>query len=314
MKWGWLVDNLGLKLFALLLAVLLYLHVLTDRTVEETVEFPLTVSALPDSLALASSPPTTVAARLRGTGKQILRLRYLKPALDVSLAGVTPGTFQRTFGPADVPLAGATGVTVLEIVEPSRMSLEVDPRGHRLVPVYARLVGAPARGFLVAGPPRVRPDRIRVTGPAAWLAAQESLVTEPIVIAGRREVLEVTQALVAPPAFAHATPGSVLVAIPIEAEETASVRVPIEVRGIRSELRAEPQPGTILVTWHGPRSQAGKIVAGAYRARVDAGRRGRGEWLLPVEITGPGLVPRDAGRQAGAGATARPDSVRIVLH
>ena len=44
---GWLFDNLGLKLFALLLAVLLYLHVLTDRTNEETVEFPVTVEGLP---------------------------------------------------------------------------------------------------------------------------------------------------------------------------------------------------------------------------------------------------------------------------
>jgi YbbR domain-containing protein len=312
MKWGWLVDNLGLKLFALLLAVLLYLHVLTDRTVEETVEFPLVVSALPESLALASSPPATVAARLRGTGKQILRLRYLKPPLEVSLAGVTPGTFQRTFGPADVPLAGATGVTVLEIVEPARMSLEIDPRGQRFVPVRARLVGSPARGFLVAGAPRIRPARVRVTGPATWLAAQESLATEPIVITGRKEALEVTQALVAPPPFAHAAPGSVLVAVTIEAEEVVSVRVPIEVRGIRSELRAEPQPGTVVVTWRGPRSLAGKVEGGTYRARVDAGRRGRGEWLLPVEVTGPGLSGEATpGRTV---ASARPESTRVVLH
>ena len=37
MRWsGWLFDNLGLKLFALLLALLLYFHVLTDRPSEQT--------------------------------------------------------------------------------------------------------------------------------------------------------------------------------------------------------------------------------------------------------------------------------------
>ena len=56
-RWpGWMFDNLGLKAFALLLAVLLYLHVLTDRTSEKVVYFPLEVEGLPDSLALAKPP------------------------------------------------------------------------------------------------------------------------------------------------------------------------------------------------------------------------------------------------------------------
>lgn len=308
MKWsGWLFDNLGLKLFALALAVLLYLHVLTDRMLEETVAFPLVVSALPDSLALASVPPPAVTVRLRGTGKQILRLRYLKPPLDVSLAGVSAGTYQRTFGPADVPLPGATGVTVVEIVEPERMSLAIEARGERRVPIVVPLSGAPLRGY-VAGEPVIRPAVVRLTGPAEWLAAQESVTTRPIVLTGRKESIEVTQAIAPPPSFAHATPGSVLVAVPIEPEETRTIQVPLEIRGIRGELRAEPKPASITVSWRGPRSRADALKSGDYTARIDAGRKGRGEWRLPVELAGPGLGgPRPT-------ATARPESVRVVLH
>jgi hypothetical protein len=307
MKWGWLFDNLGLKLFALLLAILLYLHVLTDRTVEETVSFPLAVTGLPDSLALAAAPPPALSARLRGSGKQILRLRYLKPPLELSLADVSVGTYQKTFGPADVPLPGATGVSVLEILEPARMTLEVAARGDRRVPVVVTTSGVPLRGF-VAGEPVVRPPLVRLSGPADWLAAQDSVATQPIVLAGRRETIEVMQALVASPGFARATPGSVLVTVPIEPEETRRLSVPLEIRGIRGELRAEPQPAAITVTWTGPVSGADALDAGAYTARIDAGRKGRGEWLLPVEITGPGLGgPRPV-------AVARPESVRVVLH
>jgi hypothetical protein len=307
MKWGWLVDNLGLKLFALLLAVLLYLHVLTDRAVEETVAFPLTVSGLADSLALATLPPSSVSARLSGTGKQILRLRYLKPAIAISLAGVGPGTYQRAIGPIDVPLSGSTGVTVLEIVEPAQLSLHVAPRTVRRVAVFGRTAGAAARGFAV-GRPLVRPATVQVSGPAPWLDRLDSLFTEPVVVTGRRESLGVVQALSTLPPFAEARPGSVLVIVPIEIEETRQVRVPIEVGGVRAELRAEPQPAAVTVSWHGPRSRAAAIEPGAYRARIDAGRRGRGEWLLPVVLEGPGL---DGARPA---ATAAPESVRVVLH
>ena len=314
MRWsGWLFDNLGLKLFALLLAVLLYLHVLTDRTIEQTVEFPLTLSELPESLALASAPPLRVAARLRGTGKQILRLRYLEPALDVSLAAATPGTYQRTFGPADVPIGEAVGVAVLEIVEPASMTLEVEPRSERRVPVAVTLSGSPLRGFAIAGSPVARPASVRLSGPARWLAAQESVTTQPVLVAGQRDTIELMLALV-PPRFGRVMPGSVLVAVRIEPEETRSIQVPIEVRGIRAELSASAEPAAISVAWRGPRSQAGRAGAGAYRARVDAGRRGRGEWRLPVEITGPGLGQAGAGSPGGGSAAARPESVRVILH
>jgi len=305
MRWsGWLFDNLGLKLFALLLAVLLYFHVLTDRPSEQTLYFPVTVEGLPDSLALASSVPTEVGVRLRGTGKQLIRLGLTKPPVHLSLAGVAPGMYQRSLGPADVPLAGMSDVTVLEVKDPSEIRLEVTRRASRFVPVSVPIVGEPARGLMVAGPVEIRPRVIRVSGPSSWVARQESLHTEPVSIAGKRDTLELVQALVAPPTWASATPGSVVVSIPIDVEATKELSLAVEVRGIRGELRAEPRPAAVTATWRGPRSLLGTVDARNLRARVDADRRGRGLWTLPVVVTGPG-----AERLA-----VEPDSIRVVLH
>ncbi len=302
MKWsGWLFDNLGLKLFALLLAGLLYLHVLTDRTSEESVDFPLVVSGLVDSLSLATAPPESVTVRLRGTGKQILRLRYLRPAVTIGLGEVGPGTFQRTLGPADVPLEGTTGVTVLSVLAPEVLSLDVEPRGERRVRVIAAFDGDPQRGYTL-GEPLVRPAQVRLSGPARWLALQDSVLTRPIAVAGRRESLEVMQALAMLPKFVAVWPGSVLVAVPIEPEELRTIEVPIEVRGVRGELRAEPQPAFGTVTVRGPRSRVEALDGDLFRASVDAGGRGRGEWKLPLVWSG-----------AGGGAAA-PESVKVVLH
>ena len=305
MRWsGWLFDNLGLKLFALLLALLLYFHVLTDRPSEQTLYFPVTVEGLPDSLALASTVPTEVGVRLRGTGKQLIRLGLTKPPVRLSLAGVTPGMFQRALGPADVSLGGMSDVTVLEVKDPAEIRLEVTKRASRLVPVHVSVVGEPARGLMVSGPLEVRPRFVRVSGPSTWVARQETLHTEPVSIAGRRDTLELVQALVAPPGWATATPGSVVVSIPIDAEASKELSLPLEVRGIRGELRAEPRPAAVTATWRGPRALLGTVDARTLRARVDADRRGRGLWTLPVTVTGPGSDR----------LVVEPESIRVVLH
>jgi len=304
MKWsGWLLDNLGLKVFALVLALLLYAHVYTDRTIEETVYFPLLLEHLPDSLAIASTPPSAVGVKLRGTGKQLLRLRYLKPPLRLSLAAVAPGTFQRTLGAADMPLSGTTDVTVVGMVDPAEVRFDVTRRGVRQVAVLVTLLGAPARGSLVSGPTLVQPAVVRLTGPEAWVARQETLRTEPLSIAGRRDTLEVVQPLVAPPGWARVVPAAVRVRVPIDVAAEHTLSLGVELRGIRGELRADVHPASLSATWRGPAAQARAVDARANRAIVDAGRRGRGTWTLPITLEGP-----DVDR-----ITPEADSVRVVL-
>ncbi|TMQ73907.1 MAG: hypothetical protein E6K81_02190 [Candidatus Eisenbacteria bacterium] len=54
---GWLFDNLGLKLVALLLALLVYLNVYTERPATLIVSFPIQIVDLADSLSLSGAVP-----------------------------------------------------------------------------------------------------------------------------------------------------------------------------------------------------------------------------------------------------------------
>ena len=76
---GWLFDNLGLKLTALLLAMLVYLNVYTDRPATMLLSFTLEYTGLPDSLTLSGPSPSVVQAELRGTGKRLIGLRVKEP-------------------------------------------------------------------------------------------------------------------------------------------------------------------------------------------------------------------------------------------
>jgi len=98
---GLLFDNLGLKLVALLLAVVVYLHVYTERPFTALISFTLQLDGIADTLSLSGPVPPAVQAELRGTGKQLIRLRLTEPRLKISLDGVGPGRFHESGNPGN---------------------------------------------------------------------------------------------------------------------------------------------------------------------------------------------------------------------
>ncbi|HEY2954116.1 MAG TPA: YbbR-like domain-containing protein [Candidatus Eisenbacteria bacterium] len=184
---GLLFDNLGLKLVALLLAVLVYLNVYTDRPATMTVSFPISLVDLADSLSLVGPVPAAVQAEIRGTGKQLIRLRLTEPQLVVSLAGVQPGRFERAIGAADLPLQ--EGLEVERLVGPRMLSLDIDRRLTRRLPVAVRLEWAPALGSISALGIALEPESVTVSGPARVVARVDSVRLAAVHVDGRRDTV-----------------------------------------------------------------------------------------------------------------------------
>jgi len=206
-----LFDNLGLKLAALLLALLVYLNVYLDRPAEMTLSFPVQVSDLGDSLSLSGPVPSTVQAQVRGTGKQLLRLRVTEPPLKISLAGVPPGRFAREISAEDLPLAGYEGVEVDRIIGPASMDIGVEWKVRRRVPVAPRIEGAGAAGLR----PVAWPESVLVTGPRSALARLDSVVLQPVRLGGRRDTLRVEVAAQSLPDWCVMDPALVKVTVPL---------------------------------------------------------------------------------------------------
>lgn len=186
---GLLFDNLGLKLVALLLALVVYLHVYTEREAVMVVAFPIQVSDLADSLTLSGQAPTAVLAELRGTGKQMIRLRLTEPRLRVSFAGVGPGPFTHRIGEGDLPLMADDRLEVTRMLGPTTLEFDVDRLTTRHLPVATRVEGVPDEGSELEGAPEVEPEMAVVHGPERVLAAMDSVAVEPVSIDGRRETL-----------------------------------------------------------------------------------------------------------------------------
>ncbi len=212
---GLLFDNLGLKLIALLMAVLVYLNAYTDRPATMTLAFPIQIDGLPDSLSLSGPLPSVVQAELRGTGKQLIRLRLTEPRVRVSVAGVPPGRFERAISEADLPLSQESGLSVERLIGPRMLQVQIDHRVSRRVPIAARVSGVPAAGEGWSGEVILLPAKVRVSGPAKVIAELDSLRLPTVRIDGRRDTV---RALLAPeelPDWCASDPPLVRVLVPL---------------------------------------------------------------------------------------------------
>jgi hypothetical protein len=159
--WSGLGRNLSIKIFAFLLALAVYGHVQTEKEQQAEFRVALRFGGLPETLSLRDTNPHRASIRIRGKGKQLLKLKLQPPEVRVDLHQARPGTVQRMLSASDVALPTGAQAEVTEIVDPRMVEVVVDTLVQRSVPVQAqhldpgwKAVFDPSRAeVLLSGPP-----------------------------------------------------------------------------------------------------------------------------------------------------------------
>jgi len=198
-----LFDNLGLKLASLLLACLLYAHVVTEQERDAIIQIPIAVVGLADTLTSVGELPPRVAVKVRGKWKDLIRLSLTRPFLSIDLAGAKPGVFQTSITADEIsrraiPPELARIVSVTEVRDPRSVDLAIELKATRTLPVRVRVVGRPAEGYVLHSEPAVVPDSVRVMGPAKLVQEIDTLYTVAVDITGERERIQRLVALALP--------------------------------------------------------------------------------------------------------------------
>ena len=97
------LHNIVLKASAIALALLLWVHVATNKTYEYQLNLPLKVVNVPKGLVLVSETPSIVAIKVRATGKQ-LSACYRIPiqSLPISAGDCKQGTTEKIIGASEL--------------------------------------------------------------------------------------------------------------------------------------------------------------------------------------------------------------------
>jgi YbbR domain-containing protein len=211
-----LTENLSIKIASILIALLIYVHVYTEAEHEYELGVPVKIEQLPPELSYVGYVPQDVKVKVRSTGKQLLRLKIKKALVLLDLSHARKGTFQKSFSPEDVLLPSGSRAVVTEIVSPKTITLDLDTKMERRIPVEVVTAGEPAGGFWISGKPDIQPDSVTAVGPAEVVKRIVSLKTEPIDISGRDDDVSKEAAIDLGGAHILCSPDEVKVRVPIE--------------------------------------------------------------------------------------------------
>lgn len=283
----WPFRHFGLKLLSLALALLLWMVVAGEETVERGLRIPLELQQAPAGLELTGDVPTTVDARVRGSSGTLSRLSAgdVVAVLDLRTAREGHRLFPLTPDQMRLPF----GVEVVQVTPPA-IAMAFERSATRQVPVVPAVDGRPAPGFVV-GAKTADPKTVEVVGPASVVRGVTEVLTEPVAVGGARE--DVTETVVLgllDPSLRLKNVRSATVTVqilPAPLERVLRAR-PVHLRGLGPNLEAQAVPATVDIAFRGPRESLNRTEADAIVLYVDLTGLGIGQYSgLDVHTESP---------------------------
>jgi YbbR domain-containing protein len=273
----WPFRHVGLKLLSLVIALLLWMAVAGEETVERSLRVPLELQQFPAGLELQGEVPATADVRVRG------RVSPGDIVAVLDLRGARPG--RRLFHLTPEQVRAPFGVEVVQ-VSPPTIAMVFEPSDSRQVPVVPAVDGKPAPGYVV-GKVSTDPATVEIVGPRSAVARANEAMTEPIDISGATDaVAETVTVGLLDPSLRLKTPraANVIVEVMPGPEEHILRSQPVHLRGLGPQLAAQANPTAVDVTVRGSRAALTELDEVA--AYVDLSGLGPGDYTLPVRAEG----------------------------
>jgi YbbR domain-containing protein len=303
MKTPWPFQHFGLKILSLGLAIMLWVVIAGEETVERGLRVPLEFQQFPAGLELQTEAPSLVDVRVRGASGTLSRMGPGDIVAVLDLRSARPGQrlYQLTPEQVRVPF----GVQVVQVTPPT-VALVFEQSASKLVPVTPAIEGNPAPGFVI-GKPSTQPATVEVIGPQSAVERVTEALTEPVLVAGATQnVIESVTVGFENPSLRLKNPRAAVVTVPVlpGPVERALPDRPVHMRNLATNLTAQVSPTAVHVIVRGSRQGLSRVDREAVSAFVDLAGLGPGEYVLGVRV--------DAPQEAGV-ARIVPETVEVRI-
>jgi YbbR domain-containing protein len=179
-------ENIGLKISAVMISVVLWFFVTSRGQSEISLEVPLEFKSIPAELGIMSTSAKTVTVTVRGQERAVKNLKPADIRVSVDLGKGKKGEEEYQITKDDIKLPYyAMSVTN---VSPSSVKVIFDQMVSRTVPVQPSLTGTPEKGIIINAI-SVEPETVMIRGPQSEIRKIDILKTEVMNISGLRDTV-----------------------------------------------------------------------------------------------------------------------------
>ena len=266
-----ILDNIWLKITAVILALLVWLHVATEKVYTHRIMLPVNEVIVMDSLTLASQPPDSILVSVSASGKELLRKKWRERGLRISATNFGIGEHILTLSSNNTDLIRPGGdLSIEEIISPAQLRLTIDELATHRVVVRPNFVTEAAEGYAISGPIDLRPDSVTLSGPQSIVRTIESVDTEQRSLSGIRDEITMTVAVSPPRPGISVRPDSVqahVLAVPVKTRVFEGI--PVRIFNVPPDSQITSMPATVRVELTGPPHHIDILEPAAITASVN---------------------------------------------
>ena len=305
--WRKILQNFWFKLAAVVMALLLWFHVATDRVYEYTERLPLEITNVPQQLLLAERLPDYVNVTIQGRGKELLKLILAeKKTLKIDAGEFNRGETDYAVKPEDIPIAEGLELKVTTLLPPKNLKVRLDYPMEKQLPVKPNISVVPADGYEQVDGLHYAPKEVVISGPRMWVRNLQEVETQKQVIQDAKESVSGQIDLVLPEGY-NLSLSQEKINYSVSLERTEERRIParaIFAVNLGRKTEVELRPDSVTLTVAGAQSLVSQLEPDSIKVTVDCLQVSRRDTVrLPVRVdlpTGIRLV------------RAEPDSVRAL--
>jgi YbbR domain-containing protein len=254
-----------IRLLLLLLILCLFLLLGTfllqyEAPVEAEVSIPITYANLPSDLIISGQPIKEVEVRVTGQKTVLEVFAEQKHTCTLDLAHAAAGLVTLTMDESTLRLPTAISIVHME---PTSVTLRVEPKQIKTVPVVVTLADSPAPGYRVALT-LASPSTMQIIGSEKSLEPIDRLVTRPVSIKDASESFKKEIAVDLPSGVSVGNTGTSLVTAQINIEENVVTHrfenIPVE--GRNTVFTVKISPPEISIDIRGPENEVTSLSVG----------------------------------------------------
>jgi len=275
------------KIFSLIIALILWLHVATEKTYSIKTKVPLVVN-FPEDVVLISPIPKNLVIELSGKGKQILKYNLSNDREPYIL---NPGNLRRgeyTFTIDKRLFRFPEELKVTRVISTPKLEMQFDKKSKKSVRVKPIFKNLPKDGYTKTEE-KIKPSQIELSGGRSLLKKVKLVDTEAVDLAEKERPFEIFTKLVLPQGEGfNIEPESVLVGVTIERMVASTYTdLPIKIINRPKYRNVTITPRLIKLVLSGAESDMKSLKKEMIGVELNLKGYTKGEYLLLARIRLP---------------------------